>query len=162
MTEGHVNSKWLLVTVVVMIPVNSYSHRRSCNGSAHGLRVWHLIQFKCEGPVRWLRQWLSVPHSKCHLWRKSIPPQESTTHLIDRDGEGHYGWYLLKRVRGREAEREAVMAARNYVWVYVRAVCVKKLNQTVEERWKLEKGKGKRREDISLRMSFMHSDVFII
>lgn len=144
-------SEWLLVAVVAvvaMMSVNSYSRGGSNNGSAHSLRVWHLIQFKCEGPVRWLRQWLCRAHSKCHLWWKSITPQESTVHLIDRDGEGHYAWYLLKRVRGREAVRAAVIAVRSDVWVRGHAVCacVNKLDQTVGERRKVDWGRQRKEE----------------
>lgn len=71
MTGGHVTGLSLLL---LLISFNLYPHRRSCDGSNHSLRVWHLIQFKCEGPLRWYGQWLSSVPIKCHLWRKSIPP----------------------------------------------------------------------------------------
>lgn len=131
MTRGHV---WVPSgRCCCMMYINSYSCERSNNGSAHPLRVWHLTQFKCEGAVRWLRQWLGRAHSKCHLWWKSIPPQESTTNLIDGEGERatvpDICW----------SGREAVVAVRSDGWVYGHGGCgcVNKLDQTVGEWRKL-------------------------
>lgn len=142
--------EWLQVSVVAieaMLSVNSWSRGRSNNGSAHRLRVWHLMQFKCEGPVRWLRQWLGRAHSKCHLWWKSIPPQESTVHLIAKDGEGHYAWYLLKRVRRRKVERKAVKALVVCEYVYMQCVYSNKPDQTMEGRrkavWERQREEGR-------------------
>jgi len=84
---------------------------------------------------------------------------------IDRDGEAHYSWYLLKRVRGREVERQDVMAVGSGVSVCVCRVFLCEWTGLTEKRGQIEIGKGKRKREnrcLSEPVSFMCFHVFIV
>lgn len=139
--------------------VNSYSHGGNHNRSAHRLRVWRVIQFKCEGPVRWLRQQPgSRAHSKCDLRWKSILPRESTVHLTDMDGEGHY-----TTIFAEEDNVETAVISDMWVWLQVHEICVS-MNKLVLKSEKSKKADWERKKEKTQycqSLSFMHSNVFI-